>query len=142
MKLNQKLPRRHARIEMVPLIDSMFLLLTYFIYAMVSMSVHRGIKVDLPSAATAESDETDHIDITIDGNNQVFLGKQPVRVEDLPPAVKARRERKPDVPVFISGDHRADLGIAVEVLDVLRKGGIERVSFQAKRKAQDPHEKK
>ena len=40
--------RRRARIEMLPLIDIVFLLLVFFIYAMLSMAVHRGLPVALP----------------------------------------------------------------------------------------------
>jgi biopolymer transport protein ExbD len=36
------------------------------------------------------------------------------------------------IPVFISGDRRADLGIAVEILDRLRGAGITEVSFEAR----------
>ena len=34
-----------ARLEMTPMMDVVFLLLVFFIYAMVTMSVHRGIDV-------------------------------------------------------------------------------------------------
>jgi biopolymer transport protein ExbD len=39
---------KKARIEMLPLIDIVFLLLVFFIYAMLSMAVHRGLPVELP----------------------------------------------------------------------------------------------
>ena len=146
MKLNHVMASRRARIEMIPLIDIVFLLLVFFIYAMLSMAVHRGVKVELPSATTAEVDDSDHIAITIDRNNQVFLNKQPVSVQALPARIRSRREERKDVPVFIAGDRSADLGLAIEILDVLRKNGIEQVSFQAKRKKQtaeqDQDEKK
>ena len=45
--------RRKGRIEMIPLIDIVFLLLVVFIYAMLSMAVHRGLPVVLPSSAAA-----------------------------------------------------------------------------------------
>ncbi|NOZ23951.1 MAG: biopolymer transporter ExbD [Planctomycetes bacterium] len=134
MKLSHPYTNRRARIEMIPLIDIVFLLLVFFIYAMLSMAVHRGVKVDLPSATTAEVDDRDHISISIDRQNQVFLNKQPVALADLPQQIRARRKGKKDMPVFISGDRSADLGVGIEVLDLLRKDGIERVSFQAKRK--------
>ena len=47
---------KKARIEMLPLIDIVFLLLVFFIYAMLSMAVHRGIPVSLPVSSTAKTD--------------------------------------------------------------------------------------
>ena len=48
---------KKARIEMLPLIDIVFLLLVFFIYAMLSMAVHRGLPVELPLSTTAEIDK-------------------------------------------------------------------------------------
>ena len=44
-----------VRIEMLPLIDVVFLLLVFFIYAMLSMAIHRGMQLDLPQSSTALS---------------------------------------------------------------------------------------
>ncbi len=56
MKLQLALPKK-PRIEMLPLIDIVFLLLVFFIYAMLSMAVHRGLPVELPLSTTAEIDK-------------------------------------------------------------------------------------
>ncbi len=50
MKLNLDTQRK-VRIEMLPLIDIVFLLLVFFIYAMLSMAVHRGLPVVLPTSS-------------------------------------------------------------------------------------------
>ncbi len=47
MKINLPAPGK-PRIEMLPLIDIVFLLLVVFIYSMLSMSVHRGLSVTFP----------------------------------------------------------------------------------------------
>ena len=52
--------RPRSRIEILPLIDIVFLLLVFFIYAMLSMAVHRGVPVDLPlSSETAMPEKQD-----------------------------------------------------------------------------------
>ena len=47
MRLTSGYEERKARIEMLPLIDIVFLLLVFFIYAMLSMTIHRGLEVEL-----------------------------------------------------------------------------------------------
>ena len=65
MRLESGYENRRARIEMLPLIDIVFLLLVFFIYAMLSMVAHRGMKVEryLASDLTAEA-EMGHIELS------------------------------------------------------------------------------
>jgi biopolymer transport protein ExbD len=131
MRLSSGYEAKKARVEMLPLIDVVFLLLVFFIYAMVSMVVHRGLKVDLPSAGTATMEHDDYISITIDADNRFFLNGTPAPAEGVANEVLRLRGNQ-DKPVFIEGDRLADLGLAIELLDQLKKAGIEEVSFSCK----------
>ena len=131
MRLSSGYESRTARVEMIPLIDIVFLLLVFFIYAMLSMVVHRGIKVELPAAATAQVDKRDYISVTITRDNTVYLGKDRIGLDELAGKVRERIVDKEDVPVFINGDTRANLGVAVRVLDLLRSAGVKEVSFES-----------
>jgi biopolymer transport protein ExbD len=132
MRINSGYEGKKARVEMLPLIDVVFLLLVFFIYAMVSMVVHHGIKVDLPSAGTASMEQDDYISITINAENQFFLNKEAVPAETIAQQVLALRGPS-QKPVFIDGDSKADLGRAIELLDDLKKAGIEEISFSCKK---------
>jgi biopolymer transport protein ExbD len=131
MKLHCGYETKKARVEMLPLIDVVFLLLVFFIYAMLSMVVHHGLKVDLPTAGTAALDQNDYIAITINADNNIYLGDIPITMSELTERVLALRGSDPK-PVFIDGDQTADLGLAIKLLDQLKKSGIEEVSFSCK----------
>jgi len=122
--------QRKARIEMLPLIDVVFLLLVFFIYAMLSMVVHRGLKVELPGAETAEVDRYEYVGITVTKSNAVFVEDEPVELPSLVAEVQKRRGLSGDLPVFISGDRSSDLGMAVKILDLLNQAGIREVSIE------------
>ncbi len=128
MKLKSGFEKRKARVEMLPLIDVVFLLLVFFIYAFLSMVVHRGLDVELPGASAATVSSQDYVDISITQDNQISVNKQPVTLDSAATAVRAARTSDSQ-PVFINGDQRADLGIAVQLLDRLRIAGFEKVSF-------------
>lgn len=128
MKINLDLRRKGPRIEMIPLIDIVFLLLVFFIYAMLSMVVHRGFKVDLPKAATAEIDRKDYVSITVDKDNRILLNKAEVLIEDLLEKVKTIAEA--GTKIFINGDKEADLGVVISILDTLRRDEIKEVYFE------------
>lgn len=131
MRLSSGYEAKKARVEMLPLIDVVFLLLVFFIYAMVSMVVHRGLKVDLPTAGTASIEKDDYISITIDAENQLYLNGEPAQADGLAKQVQLLHGVSIK-PVFIEGDQKAGLGPAIELLDDLKKAGIEEVSFSCK----------
>lgn len=128
MKLNSGFETKKARVEMLPLIDVVFLLLVFFIYAFLSMAVHHGLKVDLPRAGQAALETRELLVITIQADNQLFLNKEPVTADSLIPRIRAL-QTEADLPVFINGDQAAGLGTAVQILDLLQTAGIEKVSF-------------
>jgi biopolymer transport protein ExbD len=122
--------QRRARIEMIPLIDVVFLLLVFFVYAMLSMVVHRGLRVELPGAATAEMDRYEYVGITVTKDDAVFVEEEPVTLDTLVGKVMERRGDRGDLPVFINGDRKSDLGTAVRILDLLKQSGIREVSIE------------
>ena len=72
MQLATGYENRKPRIEIVPLIDVVFLLLVFFIYAMLSMVVCRGLRVELPSAQGVTEDMKTVI-ITLSSDNGVSI---------------------------------------------------------------------
>lgn len=134
MKLTSGYESKKARVEMLPLIDVVFLLLVFFIYAMLSMVVHHGLKIDLPVAGSVSLEKEDYIAITIDAENRLFLNQEPVEAEGLAARVLALRGSGTQ-PVFIDGDRKADLGRAIQLLDSLKKAGIEEVSFSCSKES-------
>ncbi len=127
MPLRSGYEDKKARVEMLPLIDIVFLLLVFFIYAMLSMTVHRGINVQLPQAATAAVDKQEHISVTITEDNAIYLDERLMSLEGLLSELAGESMK---CPVLISGDRRAQMGVAISVLDGLRKVGFSKVTFQ------------
>lgn len=132
MQLDTRLRHRRARIELLPMIDVVFLLLVFFIYAMLSMVVHRGLPVDLPTAGAATTSDQHHLAITLDAEGRIYLDRDPTPLADLADRIHHRRATEPDLPVSIGGDQRADLGTALSILDHLRRAGIHEVTFRTR----------
>ncbi len=123
--------------ELTSLMDVMFLVLVFFIYSVMSMAVHKGVKVELPNAAgTLEKGE--RAVITIDEANRLQLNGRTLDREDLVREVRRLMAVKRDLPVIVSGDRRASLGEAVPLLAALKRSGVEHISFQVSGK--EPHE--
>jgi biopolymer transport protein ExbD len=128
MKINLNMRRKGPRIEMIPLIDVVFLILVFLIYAILSMVIHRGFEVDLPQATTAEIDKEDYVSITVDKENRILLDKEEVLIDNLSEEIRTKVEK--GVKIFINGDKEADLGVVINVLDTLRRDKVKEVYFE------------
>lgn len=130
MKVNFSAGRR-ARIEILPLIDIVFLLLVFFIYAMLSMAVHRGLAVTLPASKAAGIDSRSVLSVTLKTDGTVYLDKQPVPREDLPKILRARARQSKQAGVLLFADRAVPYQELFRVLDQIRMAGLQRISLQA-----------
>lgn len=129
MKL--KLERKPARIEMIPLVDIIFLLLVFFIYSMLSMAVYRGIPVMLPTAESVENTHKSALFVTIDRVGRIFVDKVPASAEELPVRLRSEQAAHAEKTVIISADGDAPYRVFVDVLDKVRMAGFHKVSIEA-----------
>jgi biopolymer transport protein ExbD len=134
MKIHQ-LAVKSARIEMLPLIDIVFLLLVFFIYAMLSMAVHRGLQLDLPESSTAVSSEDDSVSVSIrdDGTTiECFLNKRPLPLDQLAGELMQMRKRTASpLSVQLFATESVSYQQLYQVLDELNRAGIADISLQA-----------
>ena len=121
--------RKGARLEMTSLLDVMFLVLVFFIYCIFDMAVHKGLKVDLPSAAGV-AEKGERIVVTILADDSMQLNGMPLSRDEIVSRVKELNAVKMNLPVLISGDRRSSLGTGIELLSALKAAGVEKASFQ------------
>lgn len=133
VKLGSRLPAAEegARIEIIPLIDIMFFLLAAFMLVSLSMVNLKSVKVNLPTATVANTDtQKDFLNITVDKAGMVYCDKQPVGLNELAQNLASFQRTNADVRVFISGDQDARHGDVIQVLDVVRGAGVQKVAFE------------
>lgn len=128
MRLSSGYEDRKARLEMISLMDVMFLILVFFVYSIFSMSIHRGLKVELP-AVQGSLEKGEQAVITLAADNTLYLNKRPLPFDDLVRSVTLLW-RETATPVLISADQAAPIGTGIELLGKLKAGGVERVAFQ------------
>ncbi len=123
-----------ARIEMLPLIDIVFLLLVFFIYAMLSMTVHHGLQLDLPQSSQATKTEETPLTLSLRTQGsalELFLGELPVSLAELhqklPPADNNAHTRE----ILVFAEKKVSYQQLFQVLDELKRSGMTRISLQA-----------
>lgn len=128
MKLNKSRFQQPARIELLPLIDVIFLLLIFFVFVMLKMTMQSSIKVDLPQLVESKRQTKEMLTISINADNQVFINDQSSRLQDVVTQVRTLQQ-KDKLPILIRGDQQSDLGVALTILDKLRSAGFEQLAF-------------
>ena len=137
MKVNLGAQRR-ARIEILPLIDIVFLLLVFFIYAMLSMAVHRGVTVNLPASSSAEIEKNLTLSVTIKDSGDIVLDRDRVPLKDLAPLLRAKARISEGLGVLLFADREVSCQLLVKVLDQIRIAGVTRVSLQTTKETIQP----
>ena len=131
MKIRSPLPARRTRLEIVPLIDIMFFLLASFMLVSLTLSRQQTIKVNLPSAASAQTGvKPGQIHLAVDANGLLYLDQQNITLPALATALAGRHRTAPDTPVYISGDQNARHGAIITLLDTIQRAGFQKVAFQ------------
>ena len=129
-----------VRIEMLPLIDVVFLLLVVFIYTMLSMAVHNGLPVSLPQSSTAEPEKELTLAITIKENHEVFIDKTLVQLENLTDILIEKSEQGRDNGVLVFADNTVPYQTLFAVLDKIKEAGLSEISLQAEARNQTKRE--
>jgi biopolymer transport protein ExbD len=121
--------RRRARIEIIPMIDVVFFLLIFFMMASLSMTVYRGLPVNLPRASTGTTPPAETAAITVTGDGQAYLDRQPVTRSVLGERLRGLVGANPAVAVVITADEAVAHGRVVDVLDAARTAGVTRMAI-------------
>jgi biopolymer transport protein ExbD len=119
VKLRRRPPRK-ARIEIIPMIDTVFFLLVFFMMASLSMTVHGGIPVNLPMAEAARAP----VSISIGRDGTVYLEREPIEPARLTARLQSRAQTEPHLAVVIEADTDVLHGRVVDVMDAARVAGI------------------
>ena len=138
MKLRHRPRRRPARIDLVPLIDVVFLLLVFFIYSLLSMAMHRGMTVDLPESSSPPPAPEAPFSVSVtagDGQILVYLDKEQVGLPELEVRLRAGQQAHKGRPeVLLFADRTVPYQELYRVLDRISAAGITAISLQAAEK--------
>lgn len=115
-------PELPPQINIVPMIDVIFAILTFFIMSTLFLTRSEGLPVNLPKAATAKQQQVPtKITVTVDDKGQISLNRKPVAIDNLTQQVKALVGSNSEVLVIINADEKVGYGEVVMVMDRVRQ---------------------
>jgi len=126
MEVASPIPKKHARIEIIPLIDIMFFLLASFMMVSLSQTTMKGMKVALPVGASGQTQsKKDYISLSVDKDGYYYFDKTKIALEEILPRLQQVYRTNPDAKIFIRGDREAVHGNVTRMLDQIRSSGLE-----------------
>ena len=136
MRLTSPVPHKRARIEIIPLIDIMFFLLASFMMVSLSQVHMKGIKVNLPSGQSGQTQaKREYISVSVDKDGHYFFDKDEVKDEELMTRLRRVHDSAPDAKVFVRGDRDSVHLNVTHALDIIRSAGFYKISFEIKSEA-------
>lgn len=111
-----------AQINIVPMIDVIFAILTFFIMSTLFLTRSEGLPVNLPKAATAKPQAAAApITVTVDQTGNISLNQKRIALDALPAEVRILMGTNTEALVTLNADERVTHGQVVGVLDRLRQ---------------------
>jgi biopolymer transport protein ExbD len=132
MRLQRKGALKKARIEIIPMIDTIFFLLVFFMISTLSMARFTGVQVNLPKAASGTQPPTETIVISLTKEGQLFFNKNTVSEESLHQLLRAELVKSPELLVVVNADDGVQHGKVVEIMDQARQTGATKLSIAVK----------
>ena len=129
---------KKARIEIIPMIDTIFFLLVFFMISTLSMARYGGLPVNLPKAATSQQTLSESAAVTITPDGKIAIDKREVPRAQVGEILKARLLKTPDLLVLINADEKVEHGVVVEVMDAARQAGVAKMAIAIKPKDSRP----
>jgi biopolymer transport protein ExbD len=132
-----KVERRRRSIEvidMIPMIDMVFLLLIFFALTN-TFEIQRFLELNLPKGSTGiELKKSARLTLSITKDKQILLENEPIKLSELETKLKGLMGEDTDVTLVIKGDETVPHGRVVELMDAANGAGVKKILITVRKK--------
>jgi len=116
-----------AEINVTPLVDVVLVLL--IIFMLTAPILQSGIDVDVPKTRTVKEITEERLVITIDKQQRVFLGNDPININQIAQKLHDKVRDPEHQSIFLRADQNVPFGAFATVMDSVKQSGITNVSI-------------
>jgi biopolymer transport protein ExbD/biopolymer transport protein TolR len=114
-------------INITPLVDVVLVLL--IIFMVTAPVLQSGIEVAVPKTKTVKEITEERLVISIDKSQRVFLGNDPVNINQIGATLRQRVRDPQHQSIFVRADENIPFGVFATVMDAVKQSGIANVSI-------------
>jgi biopolymer transport protein ExbD/biopolymer transport protein TolR len=115
-----------AEINVTPLVDVVLVLL--IIFMITAPVLQSGIDVSVPKTRTVKEITQQRLVLTINRDQQIFLGDQPVNIHELVAKLQAQGKDPEHRTIYLRADEMVPFGVFATVMDEVKQSGITNIS--------------
>ena len=108
-------------INILPMIDIIFAILSFFIISSLYLTKIDSIKVNLPKSSTAVREQNKPQIITVDNNEKIYFNSNEILLKNISALIRTNIENIKEPIVILRADTSVKHGLIVSLLDELRK---------------------
>ena len=116
-----------SEINITPFVDVVLVLLVMFMVT--APILQSGIEVEVPKTKTVKEITEERLVITIDKDQRVFLGNDPININEIAERLHQKIRDPQGQSVFIRSDENVPFGAFATVMDAVKQTGITNVSI-------------
>ncbi len=109
------------QINILPMIDIIFVILSFFIISSLFLVKLETIPVNLPNAESSNLEKDSVIIISIDLENKIYIDKKLINLSSLENEIKSKIKKNSSQKVVLRADKGLKYGKVISILDTLRK---------------------
>ena len=132
MRLTSSRVEKTPQLMIIPMIDIIFFLLVFFMLSTLYMTDQQTVPINLPQAASAQTDVVKSLQVTVAKDGKLYLGSEAMNMEQLLAHVK-EAAKGGNTALVLRADGDVDYAKFISVLDELKKSGVQRISLAAKK---------
>ena len=116
-----------SEINVTPLVDVVLVLL--IIFMLTAPILQSGVEVTVPKTRTVKEITEERLVISIDRNQRIFLGNEPLNIHDIRAALGKKVRDPAQQSIFLRADENVPFGVFAAVMDAVKQTGITNVSI-------------
>jgi biopolymer transport protein ExbD/biopolymer transport protein TolR len=116
-----------SEINITPFVDVVLVLLVMFMVT--APILQSGIEVEVPKTKTVKEISEERLVITIDKDQRVFLGNDPININEISDRLHEKIRDPQGQSIFIRSDENVPFGAFATVMDAVKQTGITNVSI-------------
>ena len=130
MNFNKRINTEETLMDLTPIVDVVFNLLIFFALSLNFSQITSSINIKLPKAKSSEIVTEKQVVVSIEKGNKIYINDKKLFIDQIPNYLDDIRK---DKVVVIKADEGIDHGFVVQVMDLIKRSGFNKLGIAVKK---------